>query len=190
MRTNTTESLSWQDVMIKVHLVASAFFAPMILLVAISGGLYLLGMKGQYTVTEVDLRAGVSLSLDSKTLEDDVRRLLVDEGIDHRFEYLKIEGTTLTTRPTSRVNYILQVDDGTVVELTRNEPNLQKSLIELHKGHGPIIFKNFQKFMAAGLLFILVSGVALGFISSRLRVLTVIVSVAGLIVFTLFGFAF
>lgn len=44
--------------------------------------------------------------------------------------------------------------------------------------------------MAAGLLFILVSGVALGFVSSRLRLLTVVVRVAGLLVFIVFGFAF
>ena len=73
--------------------------------------------------------------------------------------------------------------------VTRNEPGLLRRLIELHKRHGPLIFKNLQKFMAAGLLFILVSGVALGFVSSKLRLLTVMVSVAGLLVFIVFGFA-
>ena len=179
---------SGQDVMIKVHLVASAFCLPMVLLVAISGGLYLLGHKGQFTVTEVDLPPGVSLELDSTTLEDDVRQLLADQGIEHRFEYLKVSGNTLTTRPTSRVNHVLVVEE-TGVAVTRNEPNLQKVLIELHKGHGSIVFKNFQKVMAVGLLFILLSGVALGFISSNLRLLTAVVSAAGLLVFIVFGFA-
>lgn len=179
---------SGQQVMIKVHLVASAFCLPMVLLVAISGGLYLLGHKGQFTVTEVDLPAGASLGTDSATLEDDVRQFLADHDIDHRFEYLKVSGNTLTTRPTSRVNYVLVVEE-TGVAMTRNEPNLQKVLIELHKGHGSIVFKNFQKVVAAALLFILVSGVALGFASSNLRLLTVVVSVAGLLVFIVFGFA-
>ena len=179
---------SGQDVMIKLHLIGSAFFAPMVLLVAISGGLYLLGAKGQFAVTEVDTPAGVTLDPDSATLEDDVRGLLAGLGIDHRFEYLKVAGNTLTTRPTSRVNYVLVVGDSRVA-MTRNEPNLAKNLIELHKGHGPLVFKHFQKFMAAGLLFILVSGVALGFVSSKLRLLTVVVSAAGLLVFMVFGFA-
>ena len=179
---------SGQDVMIKLHLIASAFFAPMVLLVAISGGLYLLGAKGQFAVTNVELAAGVSLDLDSATLEEDVNQLLSGQGVDHRFEYLKVSGNTLTTRPTSRVNYVLVVEE-TGVAVTRNEPNLAKSLIELHKGHGPLVFKNFQKFMAAGLLFILVSGVALGFVSSKLRLLTVVVSATGLLVFIVFGFA-
>lgn len=178
-----------QDVMIKLHLIASAFFAPMVLLVAISGGLYLLGAKGQYAATNVELATGVSLDLHSATLEEDVRQLLSGNGIDHRFEYLKVSDNTLTTRPTSRVNYVLVVEQ-TGVTVTRNQPNLTKSLIELHKGHGPLVFKHFQKFMAAGLLFILVSGVALGFLSSKLRLLTVVVSGAGLLVFVLFGFAF
>ena len=57
----------------------------------------------------MELAAGVSLDLDSATLEEDVRRLLAGQGIDHRFEYLKVSGNTLTTRPTSRVNlnYVL-----------------------------------------------------------------------------------
>ena len=41
----------------------------MVLLVAISGGLYLLGAKGQFAVTNVELAAGVSLDLDSATLQ-------------------------------------------------------------------------------------------------------------------------
>ena len=174
--------------MIRVHLIAAAFFLPMVLLVAISGGLYLLGVKGHFAATDVELATAASLDLDSATLEDDVRDLLSAQGIDHRFEYLKVSGNTLTTRPTSRVNYVLVVGEAEVA-VTRQEPDLVKSLIELHKGHGPLVFKHSQKFMAAGLLFILASGVALGFASAKLRLLTAVAGAAGLLVFVVLGFA-
>ena len=51
---------AWSGQDVKIHLIASAFFAPMVLLVAISGGLYLLGAKGQFAVTNLELPAGAS----------------------------------------------------------------------------------------------------------------------------------
>jgi hypothetical protein len=42
-------------------------------------------------------------------------------------------------------------------------------MMELHMGHGPLAFKNFQKFFALGLIFIILSGLWLGLSSSRLR---------------------
>ena len=99
---------------------------------AISGGLYLLGIKGNVTEIPVSLVPGVSLDLAASDLEAAVRQLLTEAGIEHRFEYLKREDGALITRPTSRVYYIVHGgEDG--VRVTRNEPDLQKRLIELHK---------------------------------------------------------
>ena len=39
---------------ISLHLYAAAFLAPLLLFVAISGGLYLVGIKGTVTSTPVD----------------------------------------------------------------------------------------------------------------------------------------
>ena len=90
---------------IKIHLYVAAFFAPMILVMATSGGLYLLGVKGTVASTPVEISSPSVLSIDSSTLEEDVRQVLGANNIEHDFEYIKVSGTSLFTRPTSRIHY-------------------------------------------------------------------------------------
>ncbi len=172
---------------INIHLYLAALFAPMLLLVAISGGLYLIGIKGSVAKSPATLPATASLDLASASLEADVRTLLSNAGIEHQFEYLKVAGSTLYTRPTSRVHYEFRVG-ADAVSATENTPDLQKTLIELHKGHGPSIFKTFQKLLALGLLIIVLSGTWLGLTASGLRTTTLGLSGVGLVLFIAFGF--
>ncbi len=170
-----------RTIWIKAHLFVAAFLTPVLLLVAISGGLYLVGKKGQINQSEVVVSDSAKLDLKSATLEADVRALFKGLNIDHDFEYLKISGNTLLTRPTSREHYEITVH-ADAMNLFQNEPNLQKRLIELHKGHGPLLFKDFQKITAIGLLFILLSGTWLGISSEKLRTSTLITLGAGFFV--------
>ena len=125
---------------ITFHLCVASFFAPVLLMMAISGGLYLLGIEGSVKETPVAVPSGASLDLTSHHLEDEVRELLMDAGIDHRFEYVggaghdhsagghghdqeqEGEAVTLTTYPTSQVYYVLQIGEGGV-QVTRHEPD-------------------------------------------------------------------
>ena len=77
----------------------------------------------------------------------------------------------LYTRPTSREHYEIVVS-GEGLNINKNSPSLQKSLVELHKGHGPRLFKTAQKFMAGGLLLVLLTGAWLGLSSRILRTRT------------------
>ena len=172
---------------IKIHLYVAAFFLPMLLAMAASGGLYLLGVKGSVDSIPVSLSTTKSLSADSGTLENDVRELLNANGIDHDFEYIKVSGKKFITRPTSTDYYELIIHENEV-QATLNQPDLIKSLIELHKGHGPLFFKDLQKLMALGLLIVLLSGFWLGASSASLRVPTLLTTLAGLLVFL--GLAF
>ena len=172
---------------ISLHLYAAAFLAPLLLFVAISGGLYLVGIKGTVTSTPVAVPSGVVMNPASDALEADVRALLHDIGITHDFEYVKKSGNTLYTRPTSRLHYEISVADDSVA-VKRNVPNLQKRLIELHKGHGPLWFKDFQKVLASGVLFIVFSGLWLGLSSPGLRARTIATGIVGLTAFLILGF--
>lgn len=172
---------------INLHLYAAAFLTPMLVLAALSGGLYLFGIKGANATEQIPAPAGTSLDLESPSLEADVRALLSSAGIEHDFEYLKISGGTLLTRPTSRLHYEITVSNKSVT-LQRNTPDLQKRMIELHKGHGPTVFRNFQKVMAIGLLYIVLAGLWLGLSSIRLRMRTIAILAAGLILFVIFAF--
>ena len=172
---------------IKIHLYVAAFFLPMLLAMAASGGLYLLGVKGSVDSTPVSLSATKPLSADSGTLVNDVRELLNANGIDHDFEYIKVSGQKLITRPTSADYYEFIIHENEV-QATLNQPDLIKSLVELHKGHGPLFFKDLQKLMALGLLIVLLSGFWLGTSSAGLRVTTLLTTGAGLLVFLGLGF--
>ena len=172
---------------IKIHLYVAAFFFPMLLAMAVSGGLYLLGIKGSAESTPVPLSVMKMVSADSKTLESDVRELLNANGIDHDFEYVKVSGSTLITRPTSSDYYQIRTRDD-ALEVTLNRPDVIKTLVELHKGHGPLFFKDLQKLMAVGLLIVLLSGFWLGTSSRALRVPTLLTSIAGLLMFLALGF--
>jgi hypothetical protein len=172
---------------VKVHLYVAAFFLPMLLAMATSGGLYLLGVKGSVDSMPVSLSVTETLSVDSDSLDSDVHELLNANGIGHDFEYIKVSGNKLITRPTSANYYELTIAENEV-QTTLNRPDLIKSLVELHKGHGPLLFKDLQKLMALGLLIVLLSGFWLGASSAGLRVPTLLTTLAGLLVFLGLGF--
>ena len=173
-------------VFITVHMYLSAFFAVFVLLVATSGGLYLLGYKGSVSKTPVYASAGdqgiTAVLDDADALDEAVADLLATAGVtDYRFDYVKVKGSTLYTRPTSRIHYVIELGEGLAV--SRAEPSLQAAMMELHMGHGPLAFKTFQKFFAAGMILIILSGLWLGLSAARLRTRTLAATGAGAVLF-------
>lgn len=171
-----------RSLLITIHLYLSSFLAAAVLLVAFSGGLYLIGIKGHVEQTEIArLDGGAQLAADpSKKM---LSATLASAGIeDFNFGYVKASGDTFYTRPTSETHYILAVSGDEVV-ITRADPNLQARMIELHKGHGPTAFKTFQKVFALGLVLVILSGLWLGLSSTRLRRKTALAGGAGLLLF-------
>jgi len=168
--------------LIKLHLYCSAFFAAAIVLVAVSGGLYLIGIKGTIEQMPVGtLATGQQLLLDPS--EAKVQAALASLGVsDFEFEYVKQKGSQLITRPTTRPFYTLDISGEDAV-VQYNEPSLQKRMIELHMGHGPTAYKTYQQVFAAGMLFIILTGLWLGLSSARLRFSTAMISGAGVILF-------
>ena len=170
--------------LIKLHLYFSAFFAAAIVLVAVSGGLYLIGIKGSVEQTMVgSLDSGEALLADPSHAAVDAA--LAGVGVaDFDFDYVKQSGSRLTTRPTTRPFYTLDIE-GDEVTVQYNTPSLQKRMIELHMGHGPSAYKTYQQFFAAGMLFVMLSGLWLGLSSDRLRTTTLVTSGSGLLLFVL-----
>lgn len=174
-----------RKLLVTIHLYLAAFFAPAVLLVAISGGLYLVGVKG--SVQQEVIFSSDSATIDSKSssLNADVAALLTEAGVaSYSYEYIKVSGANLYTRPTSSNHYIIKSNE-TGVEVIYAKPNLQSRIMELHKGHGPSAFKTFQKAFAVGLAFIILSGLWLGVSAVRLRRPTLLTASAGAVVFAL-----
>ena len=168
--------------LITIHLYLAAFFAPMVFLVAISGGLYLLDIKGG--VSSEPIMGPVATTLDPKSanLKEQVDAVLAEGGIAFDYEYVKVGGNQLYTRPTSKQHYVLTLADGQVT-VVRQTPTIQMRMIELHKGHGPQWFKSFQKLFALGLFLVIFSGLVLGFTSPLMKSKTLAASLTGFVVF-------
>ena len=167
---------------IKIHLYLSAFFSVAVILVATSGGLYLLGVKGSLETTRVAVLAEAASQV-AEPSKENVTALLAQAGVtDFEIDYVKNRGTVLQTRPTSRPYYQLTIAEQAVT-IDYMVPSLQKQMMELHMGHGPSDYKTYQQIFAAGMLFIMVSGLWLGLSSPRLRAPTAVAAGGGLLLF-------
>ncbi|TDG13717.1 hypothetical protein E2F43_09355 [Seongchinamella unica] len=171
--------------LIKIHMYLAAFFTPAVLLIAISGGLYLVGVKGQVEEQILYSKAGAVIDSESSSLQADVDALLREAGVESPdYEYVKVSGNRLYTRPTSSDHYVIE-STAAGLAVIQASPSLQKRMIELHKGHGPTVFKTFQKVFAVGLLFIMISGLWLGIGNARLRRPVLLTATSGAAVFAL-----
>jgi hypothetical protein len=174
-----------RKLLITIHMYLAAFFTPAVLLVSISGGLYLAGIKGKVEQETIYSNNHTTIDSKSTSLYTDVSTLLADAGVEsYSYEYVKVSGANLYTRPTSSDHYIIKLSEGGV-EVIHARPSLQSRMIELHKGHGPSAFKTFQKAFAVGLIFIILSGLWLGISAARLRRSTLMTATAGAVVFAL-----
>lgn len=174
-----------RKLLITIHMYLAAFFAPAVLLVAFSGGLYLLGVKGEVEQEIIYSSSEVRIDNQSASLEADVAALLARAGVEsYSFEYAKVSGTTVYTRPTSSDHYLIK-SSAVGVEVIHARPSLQSRMIELHKGHGPTNFKTFQKAFAIALIFIILSGLWLGVSAARLRRSTLLTVATGAVIFAL-----
>ena len=169
---------------ISIHLWLAAFAAPAFILVAVSGGLYLLDVKGSVESTPVILPVGATLDFSASDLSSEVERLLDSVNIEHDYDYLKQRSNLIQTRPTSKTYLEFSLEQGQLT-VTKNVPDLQASMMELHKGHGPSLFKTYQKLIALSLLFVVLSGLWLGLSSPGLRKKSITAAGIGLGLFVL-----
>ena len=157
--------------LVSVHLILAAFLTPAFILVAVTGGLELADIEGKLEETPLSFPDNVGLDFKDPDLEEAVDALLETQGISIRFEGLRVRGDKLTTVPTTRPFVRLQTST-TGVTGTLQTPDLQYTLMELHKGHGPLAFQWYQIASAIALCLIIIGGVAIGLITPAYRKLT------------------
>jgi len=173
--------------LVLAHLWFAGLMAPAFALHAISGGLYLMNIKGEASTERVALPANANLDFKSETLEGDVRELLANAKIKHDFEYIRNRGSLIQLRPTSNT-YLEFKQTPQGLSATRVKPNTVRSMMELHKGHGPQLFKSYQKLVALLLLGVVLGGILVGLLSKAYRRQTAIAVIVGVISFILVGF--
>lgn len=180
-------SPKFRKYLILAHLWLAGLMAPAFALHAISGGLYLMNIKGEATTERVSLPAGAELDFESATLEDEVRALLKTANLKHDFEYIRNRGSVIQLRPTSKT-YLEFKQTPQGLSATRVKPNTVRSMMELHKGHGPQLFKTYQKLVALMLLLVVLGGILVGLMAKAYRRQTIIAVVIGVAVFVFVGF--
>lgn len=178
-----------RKLLVTLHLYLAAFFTPMVLLVGITGGLYLYGVKAKGETTQVSVLAGQTLDVpkEADAAKTYVDALLKQANVEHAYDYVRAQGPVATTRPTHRTHYQLrQSDEGIVVN--KVEPNLMMTMLELHKGHGPSLFRLFETVFALGLVLVMLTGFWLGLQSPMLRKPTLLLTIVGTAITGLLAF--
>lgn len=169
-----------RNLLVTIHLYLATFLAPVILMIVISGGLYLFGFKGSVE-KEIIYSGPAVFQIDSDNLDSEIAKFLEANNQDPDFEYLRKSSSSIVTRPTSR-NYYEFKFSKEQLEVSLEKPDLIKTVVELHKGHGPGWFKTFQKFAAIGLTFILLSGLWIAMMTPPLRRMAITLTSAGIVV--------
>lgn len=176
-----------RNLLILVHLFLAAFLAPAFFMVAITGAMDLIGIEASTTDTPIDLTATAAINPDSATIEADIAALLAERDIAISFESLRIRPDTITTRPTSREFVRFTQQDG-VWSASLIQPGLQYRLMELHKGHGPEMFKLYSIASGVALFLVILGGLLVGLLAKAYRTKTLVASGVGAAGFLLLGF--
>ena len=173
--------------LILVHLYLASILAPIFILVAITGANYLLNNKGATETTSIVLPAGAALDFKSPTLEGDIRELLAKTDTNIKFEYIRSRGASAMTRPTSRP-YVQFDQTSEGLKASLKTPNIQYKMMELHKGHGPTLFKKYQILAAISLFLVVFGGIIVGVLAKNYRRPTLFALAGGSILFIILAF--
>lgn len=157
---------------LKSHLILACFFTPYIILVAISGTAYLSGFKGEFHQTELQ-QFDIDLPMDRKDQEKALSQKIKSFGYELSYDYVKFAGNKKIFRPSSKEHFMVE-SEGSSHTLFLVKPNFLRSLMELHFGHGPKLFKQISILFGVCLLLILISGILLGLWSRAFRKTSII----------------
>ncbi len=146
-----------RSTLVTLHLGLSALFMPFLLILPLSGGLYLLDIKGEQAKVEAFKIAG---PVPGENTDAFFREQFKANNIDFDFEYIRVNNNDFTFRPSSRVHYMATKSEAgaTVYKL---EPDILRRFMEIHKGHGPKIIRWLETAFALALILVTVSGIYL-----------------------------
>lgn len=176
--------MNTRKLMINIHLFLAALFLPLMLLMPLTGSLYILGFKGQETKIEI-FRTKNSVPTDEKERETFFKEILSKNGVEASFEYVRATKTEYILRPTTRVYYLGVVSEGDELAIFRVEPDLLKRMIELHKGHGPVAMRWFEVAFGIALLLTVFSGIWLALTVKAYRTITLSAFAVGLAIISI-----
>ncbi len=171
-------SMKLRRFLVMFHLWIAGLLAPAFLVVAISGGLYIAGIRGETQITTLPLPQSHGLELGSGTFANDVRQLIAVQGLKLDFETVHGDAERAQTRPTTRTFLTFQKTPSGLVAAI-NRPDFQYALIELHKGHGPRAYRIYEMVAALALILAVLGGVTIGLLIKTFRAPTLMAIIGG-----------
>lgn len=169
--------------LIKIHLYISGLSIFLLSLFILSGSLHYLKI-GESTESIKIKQIETQKIANIDEFKSKFKEILEKEFSDFKYDYLKGNMKVLMTRPTSELHYVLKYDETkSQLSLVKKIPNLNKAIMEFHKGHGPILSRKILP--AVGVLFLLslISGLILGLTQPAFRRLTLGTFVSGVLLF-------
>lgn len=161
-----------RKLMIQIHLVIAALFLPLMLLMPLTGTLYIWGVKGTDEKAEAFRTSGL-VPEEKDAQEAFFREKFKEAGVDYNFEYVRARGAEYTFRPQSKV-YFTAKAEGDALTFTRHDPALLTRLTELHKGHGPVLMRWFESAFGIALILTTLSGLWLALTVKAYRMTTLV----------------
>lgn len=175
-----------RSLFIKIHLYFSGVTLFFLSMMALSGSLHLLADNETEEVSLVK-----SLEVATEISQEDLTAIfekeIKDVNSDYTYDYIKGSSTSLISRPTTRTYYSIKLTNG-VAKIEKHNPSLRKSLMELHKGHGPRSSRLFIGIFGLTVLCAVLSGLWLGLSSPAFRKITVFALGSGAGVYLLLYF--
>lgn len=170
-----------------LHLLLAAFFLPVALMFAFTGGLYTVAIKGNYQEASHSLALAEPLRPELPLLlalaEDALREAGVTRpsggasvkkaGTSFELEWTGVE-RDVVLKPTA---------DPLVATLLIRDTGPWRHLVQLHKAKGSELAKAISVIWALGLVVILVSGLVMAWVAPAFRPLAIRASLAGLVSF-------
>ncbi len=159
------------------HLAIGCYFLPLMLIMPLSGALHIWGVAEDQEKTEAFRVEAIVPATDQESF---FREQFKKQSIDFDFEYIKSSKSDFIFRPTSRTHYVA-TQEGSQLIFTKVTPNLNRRLMELHKGHGPQLMRRLEMIFGIALIFVALSGVWLAVSSKGYRKVTLISFSVGLV---------
>lgn len=160
-----------RPLLIQIHLGLASLYLPLLLMMPLTGGLYLLGFKGSETKTEA-FKIESPLPAEKSEWRAFFEQQFENQKIDFQFEQIKEAGNDFLFRPSTRTYYSATKNADSTLTFYKIEPDLLKKLIEIHKGHGPQLMKWFEISFGVALILTALSGLWLSITVPKFRKIT------------------
>lgn len=153
--------MNLRKLVIYAHLILASLYLPLLFLMPFTGSMYLLGFKGEEQKVPAFEVSAMDVPSDEFAKAEFFRKIFAEQQVSYEFDYIKETSDSYIFRPTSKRYFVAQKNEA-FLSFSEVRPSLLKGLIELHKGHGPVLMRPFAVFFAIAMMLTVFSGLYLG----------------------------